>query len=575
MKPNKFRILLPYAVKGSVTFSLSLVLSLLMACGGGGGSAQDRPMPSSGPQITVQPVATAIEVGQTATFRVTATGDGLLEYQWLRDGVPIQGGRAPVYTTPICTPTDDGTVFQVLIADLSGSSVSSEGVRLDVLAGTRRVQHYVDPVNGSDLGDGSSEHPWRNLQDVIHQHVESRTWEGPLPYTEGQSLVPVHSGAAVRSGDTIWLRSGEYGAITIQGLYNGSSVTLAAQSGHTPRFTNVQMRSCQNWVLRGWTVSPSFGLPYSAVTIVTIENHNWQGPAFDVVIDGFEIYSVQDESVWTTREDWDSQAASAVNASGDRITIRNCRIRNVDFGISMSGRGSRVEHNTIDGFAGDGLRGLGDDEVFEYNLVKNRRDVNDNHPDGFQSWSVGPEGVGTGVVRNIALRGNTIIGYEDPAIPFIGTLQGIGCFDGFYDGWVVENNVIITDHWHGISFYGARNTRIRNNTVLDLNALAPGPPWTMVTAHKSGEPSRNCIVRNNLTTALNVSGEGNEVDHNLLLPLLPVGYFVDLTHHDVHLAAGSPAIDQGSSEQAPAEDADGSPRPQGLGMDVGAYEYRP
>ena len=198
----------------------------------------------------------------------------------------------------------------------------------------------------------------------------------------------------------------------------------------------------------------------------------------------------------------------------------------------------------MDGFCGDGLRGLGDDEVFEYNLVKNARDVNADHRDGFQSWSVGTGGVGTGVVRNITLRGNVIIGHE-PGVRFAGTLQGIGCFDGTYEGWVVENNVVLTDHWHGISFYGARNLRIANNTVLDLNAIDPGPPWIMVTAHKDGTPSRDTLVRNNLTTDLRVSGDNVLADGNLLLPADPAGFFVDLAHLDVRLAAGSPAIDRG------------------------------
>jgi hypothetical protein len=44
---------------------------------------------------------------------------------------------------------------------------------------------------------------------------------------------------------------------------------------------------------------------------------------------------------------------------------------------------------------------------------------------------------------------------------------------------------------------------------------------------------------------------------------------------DYHLLAGSPAIDAGSSTGAPDHDYDGTPRPQGLGDDIGAYEYAP
>jgi hypothetical protein len=97
----------------------------------------------------------------------------------------------------------------------------------------------------------------------------------------------------------------------------------------------------------------------------------------------------------------------------------------------------------------------------------------------------------------------------------------------------------------------------------------------MVTAHKDGTPSRDTLVRNNLTTVLSVSGDNVVADGNLLLPADPAGYFVDLAHLDVRLAAGSPAIDRGVAGQSPAADADGIARPQGAGVDVGAYEFAP
>ena len=60
-----------------------------------------------------------------------------------------------------------------------------------------------------------------------------------------------------------------------------------------------------------------------------------------------------------------------------------------------------------------------------------------------------------GEVVGLVLRGNTIINYEDPDQPHRGTLQGIGCFDGMFVDWIIENNVIIVDHYHGITLSGA------------------------------------------------------------------------------------------------------------------------
>jgi hypothetical protein len=51
--------------------------------------------------------------------------------------------------------------------------------------------------------------------------------------------------------------------------------------------------------------------------------------------------------------------------------------------------------------------------------------------------------------------------------------------------------------------------------------------------------------------------------------------FVDSAQNDLHLQDGSPAIDAGSTQDAPLIDYDGNPRPSGLAADMGAYEHQP
>ena len=51
--------------------------------------------------------------------------------------------------------------------------------------------------------------------------------------------------------------------------------------------------------------------------------------------------------------------------------------------------------------------------------------------------------------------------------------------------------------------------------------------------------------------------------------------FVDPAQGDLHLRQGSPAIDSGSTIDAPPTDHDGYPRPTGRAADMGAYEYQP
>lgn len=434
----------------------------------------------------------------------------------------------------------------------------------------RGAEFYVDPVNGSGAGDGSVERPWRTIQAVFDAGlVESQRWD-KLPYRGENELVERNAGAAVRAGDTIWLRSGYHGALSVNGYYNRGNITLAAEEGHRPLLSSVRIRASAYWTIRGLSVSAEFGETYERRTLIDLDSHSWQGPVHDIVVENCAIRSVADSSAWTA-EDWNQRACNGLQVDGTRMTIRDNRLRNVNFGISVDASDSLISGNLVENFAGDGLRGLGDRCTFEYNTVKNCYDVNRNHDDGFQSWSTGPDGVGSGEVVGVVLRGNTIINYEDPNQPHRGALQGIGCFDGTFVDWVIENNVVITDHWHGITLGGARNCLVINNTVLDRNDARPGPPWICIDKHKNGTAPVNCVVRNNLATAF--TSAASVLQENNLRIQDAATLFVDADRLDLHLLPDAAAIDAGSSAGAPELDRDRIARPQGSGIDIGAYEW--
>lgn len=431
---------------------------------------------------------------------------------------------------------------------------------------------YVDPVEGSPAGDGSAGDPWGSLEDVIAAGlIETRNWS-ILPYADGATLEAVNAGAPVQPGDTIWLLSGHHGAIEITGAYNESPITIVALEGHTPTLHHALFRAASGWRLRGVSISPTYDPGRGNVTGVTIDSHDFSGPASEITVEACTIFSVEDSSGWSAA-DWVANVINGIAGDGDDLVIRDNVLTNVGFGISMSGLRSRVAYNSVRNFSGDGLRGLGDYEVFEYNYVANAVVIDDNHDDGFQSWSNGPAGVGTGEVVGVVLRGNTIVNYEDPAQPLRGTLQGIGCFDGFFVDWVIENNVIITDHWHGISLYGARDSRIVNNTVLDLNEDTPGPPWIRISPHEDGTESSGCVIRNNLATAFASEGGGIAEDNNMEITDAAALFVGPTPPYDLHLLPSAPAVDIGSAELAPMRDIEGISRPQGAAVDLGAYEW--
>jgi parallel beta-helix repeat protein len=458
-------------------------------------------------------------------------------------------------STDIPTSTNDG-----------GSAPASPVACQSIPAPTGGNTFYLDPVNGRNDNAGTIASPWSSLQSVVEDNmIETRAYTG-LPYDGTNALAVKNPGAPVKAGDTLVLLDGYHGEFYLRGAYNEHPITIEAAVGYRPTLSRIFLSAGANWHFKGLVVSPSEAPIYSANTLVTVESHSWHGPSSHVVIDNCELYSVPESSAWSLA-DWNTLACNAIQVSGDCMTIRDNTSRNVDFGISVSGNSALVSGNLVENFAGDGMRGLGNDMVFEYNVVKNCYDVNANHDDGFQSWSINDDPPRYRVV----LRGNTFINYEDPDQPFRGTLQGIGCFDGFYIDWVIENNLVLTDHWHGISLYGAVNCRIVNNTVVDLNDASPGPPWILVNAHKDGTPSQGCVIRNNIAATITATGD-TASDHNLLLTDRN-SLFVNPALVDFHLRPEAhEAIDTGSDLLAPVIDMDGVARPQGGGIDLGCYE---
>ncbi|MBN2577309.1 MAG: right-handed parallel beta-helix repeat-containing protein [Deltaproteobacteria bacterium] len=418
-------------------------------------------------------------------------------------------------------------------------------------ANARAAEFFVDPAAAA-AGDGSAQNPWQTLEQVVAAGAFGKT---------------------INAGDTVWLRSGYHGALAIKNGDYTPPITIAAAAGQKPTLSRVSFSATKGWVLAGASISPSYAATPEVGTLVTTDKSSAR-----ITVKDCELFSVKDASAWGATE-WIDSASSGVSVRGPEVTISNNDITNVRFGISVDGADALIDNNRIVNFSADGLRGLGDNGVFQYNLVKNvyvsGDDGDENHDDGFQSWSVGGDGVGTGVVTGVVLRGNVFVNREDPSQKLTNTLQGIGCFDGMFDGWVVENNVLITDHWHGITFSGMTNSRIVNNTVIDVNDVKPGPPWIKVGPHKNETSSNNVIVCNNLATDYDLAGTAITDDHNTTLTSATLTtFFVSPTApFDLHLLPDAPAVDTGSAEQAPQMDADRIPRPQGIGIDLGAYEW--
>jgi hypothetical protein len=76
------------------------------------------------PGISTPPANQTVNVGQTATFSVTATGTAPLSYQWMKNGTSISGAISATYTTPATAATDSGALFAVTVSNTAGTITS-------------------------------------------------------------------------------------------------------------------------------------------------------------------------------------------------------------------------------------------------------------------------------------------------------------------------------------------------------------------------------------------------------------------------------------------------------------------
>ena len=75
------------------------------------------------PVITTQPQSQTKWTGQSATFSVTATGDGTLTYQWKKGGADISGAVSSQYTIDPVTLDDAGT-YSCVVSSAHGDTAS-------------------------------------------------------------------------------------------------------------------------------------------------------------------------------------------------------------------------------------------------------------------------------------------------------------------------------------------------------------------------------------------------------------------------------------------------------------------
>lgn len=100
-------------------------------------------------KITAQPVSITKNIGQAASFVVTASGSGILTYQWYHNGTLISGATSVTYSIPSVALIDSGT-YTVKVNGTCGF-IFSDTVRLNV----NYLQVTTQPV-GTTVCEGNN-----------------------------------------------------------------------------------------------------------------------------------------------------------------------------------------------------------------------------------------------------------------------------------------------------------------------------------------------------------------------------------------------------------------------------------
>ena len=293
---------------------------------------------------------------------------------------------------------------------------------------------------------------------------------GPPP---GNLTALLASLAAATGGETISLAPGNYGSLNLTHGQNGVDITFpsmvtitAADPSNPPVFNLFRMTGAANLtldkVLFNYTfviTHPVYVSPFRFINCTNVR-------VINSVVDGdlaIGVSAILDGYGW----------AMGLNFQGcQSVTVNNTLITKFFTGLTIGGGDNHiVTNNQLHSLRGDAMNFIGVATItIEGNYIHNfnRATGSGDHSDMIQFWIAG------GHIRpssNITIRGNVLdIGTGDQTQSIFMTYDsdelGLANTAMFYQNVLIENNVIINGHLHGITIEETVGLTIRNNTIL-------------------------------------------------------------------------------------------------------------
>lgn len=409
---------------------------------------------------------------------------------------------------------------------------------------------YYVATNGNDSNPGTEEKPWRTIQKAAGTVVAGDTVyikEG----TYNERVIPKSSGSP-----------GNYITYT---AYLGDMVTIDGTGIPLPNWYGVFDMSDKSYIkISGLRITNSANAGIfmeGSSHIIIKKNYTYNTYSSGIGVWDSSNIIIDSNEVELACNDGDQECITV--AITDTFEIKNNHVHNGGPG-SRGGEGIDVKDGSSNGkvyknYVHDMNRlGIYVDawDKHTYNIDVFQNIVHDCS-DGFDVASEAG-----GLLENVRIYNN--IAYNN---------KNVGI-------WIVNWGEPVPKH-------PMKDIKVINNTLY-----SNGDEWGGG-INVMNSDAKNVVIRNNICSenlsfqiVIEDAPQNLTVDHNLIDGYR--GYwgeiygrdsvvgdpkFVNPSMADFRLKKDSPVVDKGSSIDAPDNDFDGNPRPQGEGYDVGAHEY--